>query len=152
VVVCPVQRSTSSFLVTNPDGRKVRDGFEGRVPQTSEEMAAAFLSSPLGQVNRDAMEDYRGHYVGNSERKNAYRQSVVMEHASTAPKSNPYIISIPMQVRAVMVRRVQIIKGDKGTVAVQLVYVCRSLHCNILLINFTLACKYSRLLLWGPSS
>ncbi|KAJ8580622.1 hypothetical protein M405DRAFT_847520, partial [Rhizopogon salebrosus TDB-379] len=85
--------STSSFLVTNPDGRK---------------------------VNCDTTEDYHSHYVGNSERKNAYRQSVVMEHASTATKSNPYIISIPMH-RAVMVRRVQIIKGDKGTVAVNLV-------------------------------
>lgn len=87
-------------------------------------MAAAFLASTLGQANRDAMEDYRNRYVGNLERKDAYRQSVVMEHANTAPKSDPYIISIPMQVRAVMVRRVQIIKGDMGTVAVNLAYVC----------------------------
>jgi ATP-binding cassette subfamily G (WHITE) protein 2 (SNQ2) len=65
----------------------------------SEEMAAAFLASLLGQANCDAMGDYRSHYVRNPERKDAYRQSVMMEHASTAPKSNPYIISIPMQVR-----------------------------------------------------
>jgi ATP-binding cassette subfamily G (WHITE) protein 2 (SNQ2) len=127
VVIYPIQRSTPSFLVTNPDGRKIRDGVEGRVSQTSEEMTAAFLASPLGQANCDAMGDYRSHYVGNLEGKDAYRQSVVMEHASTAPKSNPYIISIPMQVRVVMVRRVQIIKGDKGTVAIQLMYVCKPL-------------------------
>jgi ATP-binding cassette subfamily G (WHITE) protein 2 (SNQ2) len=100
VVIYPVQRSTSSFLVTNPDGRKICDGVEGRVPQTSEEMAAAFLASLLGQANCDAMGDYHSHYVGNlnPEGKDVYRQSVVMEHASTTPKSNPYIISIPMQV------------------------------------------------------
>ena len=47
-------------------------------------------------------------------------KSVVMEHANTAPKSNPCIISIPMQARAVIVRRVQIIKGDMGTLIVTL--------------------------------
>jgi len=108
------------FSVTNPEGRIIRPGFEGKVPKTSQEMANAFLSSALGQANRDAIEDYRRRNVGNTERMDAYRQSVVMEHAKTAPKSNPYIISIPMQARAVMVRRVQIIKGDMGTLVVTL--------------------------------
>ncbi|OAX36457.1 pleiotropic drug resistance ABC transporter [Rhizopogon vinicolor AM-OR11-026] len=117
------RQTTADFLVsvTNPDGRKIRDGFEGRIPRTSQEMAVAFLASPLGHANRDAMENYRCHYIGNTERENAYKQSVVMEHAKTAPKSNSYIISIPMQIRAVMVRRMQIIQGSRTTVAVNLV-------------------------------
>jgi ATP-binding cassette subfamily G (WHITE) protein 2 (SNQ2) len=124
LVLRPVQWFTS-LAVTNPAGRKIRDGFEGKVPHSPQEMAAAFLASPFGQANRDAMEHYRRQYVGNTERKDAYRQSVFMEHAKTAPKSNSYIISIPMQIRAVMVRRLQIIKGNRTTVAVQLLYVCR---------------------------
>ena len=119
------------FLVTDPNGRKIRDGFEGKVPGTAEEMAAAFLASPLGQANRDSIEHYRSHYVGKPERKDAYRESVVMEHAKTAPKRNSYTISIPMQVRAVMVRRLQIIKGDWGTVAVNLAYVCDNCSSSI---------------------
>ncbi|KAG2131009.1 ABC-2 type transporter-domain-containing protein [Suillus clintonianus] len=117
------RQTTADFLVsvTNPSGRCIRDGFEGKVPGTAEEMAAAFLASSLGQANRDSIENYRSHYVGNPERMDAYRQSVGMEHADTAPKSNSYTISIAMQMRAVMVRRVQIIKGDWGTVAVNLV-------------------------------
>lgn len=111
--------------MTNPSGRKIREGFEGKIPGTPEEMAAAFLTSALGQANRDSIESYRSHYVGKPERVDAYRQSVVMEHADTAPKNHSYTISVPMQVRAVMVRRVQIIKGDWGTVAVNLAYVCR---------------------------
>lgn len=111
--------------MTNPSGRKIRDGFEGKVPRTSEEMAAVFLASSLGQANRDSIENYRSHNVGKPERKDAYRQSAIMEHADTAPKAHSYTISIPMQVRAVMMRRVQIIKGDWGTVVVNLAYVCR---------------------------
>ncbi|KAJ8595441.1 hypothetical protein M405DRAFT_929530 [Rhizopogon salebrosus TDB-379] len=68
------RQTTADFLVsvTNPDGREIRDGVEGRVPQTSEEMTAAFLASPLGQANCDAMGDYHSHYVGNPEGKDAY--------------------------------------------------------------------------------
>ncbi|KAG2050787.1 hypothetical protein BDR06DRAFT_959744 [Suillus hirtellus] len=116
------RQTTADFLVsvTNPSGRKIRDGFEGKVPRTSEEMAAMFLASPLGQANRDSIEHYRSHNVGKPERIDAYRQSAIMEHADTAPKAHSYTISIPMQVRAVMMRRVQIIKGDWGTVVVNL--------------------------------
>ncbi|KAG2073835.1 hypothetical protein BDR04DRAFT_1093970 [Suillus decipiens] len=116
------RQTTADFLVsvTNPSGRTIRDGFEGKVPGTSEEMAAAFLASSLGQANRDSIENYRLHNVGKPERVDAYMQSVVMEHAATAPKSNSYTISIPMQMRAVMVRRLHIIKGSWSTVAVNL--------------------------------
>ena len=45
-----------------------------------------------------------------------------MEHSRHAPKSNSYTISIPMQVKAVMARRVQIIRGDLTAQVVQLLY------------------------------
>jgi ATP-binding cassette subfamily G (WHITE) protein 2 (SNQ2) len=83
-------------------------------------MAAYFLASPSGQANRQSVEDYRNLNVGKFERKEAYRLSAVMEHARHAPKSNSYTISIPMQVRAVMMRRVQIIKGDITAQVIQL--------------------------------
>lgn len=83
-------------------------------------MATYFLASPLGRANRQSVDDYRNLYVGKPERKEAYSLSAVMEHARHAPKRNPYTISIPMQVRAVMVRRVQILKGDVTSQVVQL--------------------------------
>jgi ATP-binding cassette subfamily G (WHITE) protein 2 (SNQ2) len=83
-------------------------------------MAAHFLASPLGQANSQSVDNYRNLYVGKPERKEAYYLSAVMEHARHAPKSNSYTISIPMQVRAVMVRRVQIIRGDVTSQMVQL--------------------------------
>ncbi|KAG1859914.1 ABC-2 type transporter-domain-containing protein [Suillus tomentosus] len=117
------RQTTSDFLVsvTDPNARNFRADVKGPIPRTAEEMAAYFLASPLGQANRQSIDHYRDHHVGKPERREAYRASAVMEHAPHAPKSNSYTISIPMQVRAVMVRRVQIIKGDVASQVVQLV-------------------------------
>jgi ATP-binding cassette subfamily G (WHITE) protein 2 (SNQ2) len=115
--------SRSWFSVTDPIGRRIRPGFEGTVPRTAAQMAAHFKASQLGQLNRQAVEEYRALHVGKPDHKASYRQSALMEHSRHAPKSNPYTISIPMQVRAVMVRRVQIIRGDMTAQVVQLMYV-----------------------------
>ncbi|KAG2357235.1 ABC-2 type transporter-domain-containing protein [Suillus spraguei] len=116
------RQTTADFLVsvTDPIGRNIRSGFEGIVPRTASEMAAHFRASQLGHLNRQAIDDYRALHVANPDRKAAYRMSAVMEHSNHAPKNNSYTISIPMQVRAVMVRRMQIIKGDLSAQVVQL--------------------------------
>lgn len=90
------------------------------MPRTAEELAAHFKASQLGYLNRQAIDDYRALHVGKPDRQAAYRLSAVMEHAHHAPKNNSYTISVPMQVRAVMVRRMQIIKGDLSAQVVQL--------------------------------
>jgi len=112
--------SHSWSSVTDPIGRRIRPGFEGTVPITADQMATHFQASQLGHLNRQTIEEYRALHVGNPERKASYRQSALMEHSRHAPKRNSYTISIPMQVRAVMVRRVQVIKGDFTAHAVQL--------------------------------
>ncbi|KAG2131012.1 ABC-2 type transporter-domain-containing protein [Suillus clintonianus] len=116
------RQTTADFLVgvTEQISRKIRTGFEGIVPRTADELAAHFRASQLGHLNRQAIDEYRALHVGKDDRKAAYRLSAIMEHADHAPKSNSYTISIPMQVRAVMVRRVQIIKGDLTAQVVQL--------------------------------
>lgn len=86
-------------------------------------MAAFFKASRLGQLNRSSADSYRDLYVNKPELKKAYRLSAVGEHARHAPKSHAYTISVPMQVRAVMRRRWQILKGDWATQAVQLGWV-----------------------------
>ncbi|KAF4607737.1 hypothetical protein EYR40_000072 [Pleurotus pulmonarius] len=42
----------------------------------------------------------------------AYKQSAVREHARRSRRGSPYVISIPLQLQAVMRRRLQIVKGD----------------------------------------
>ncbi|EGO00657.1 hypothetical protein SERLA73DRAFT_105009 [Serpula lacrymans var. lacrymans S7.3] len=115
------RQTTADFLVsvTDPIGRRVALGFESRVPRTPTEMAAHFVNSRLGRENKDAIEDYRHTHVDKN-RKADYELSALQEHSRHTPKDSPYTISIPMQVRAVMLRRVQILRGDITTQVVQL--------------------------------
>ena len=108
--------STCCSPVTDPAARIVReDDFKGRVPQTSEEFAAAFLASSAGLENRADMDSYRKEFVGKPERIIAYRESASAEHATTSRDGSAYMISIPMQARAVMLRRLQILRGNLPT-------------------------------------
>ncbi|KAF8841352.1 pleiotropic drug resistance ABC transporter [Paxillus ammoniavirescens] len=116
------RQTTPDFLVaaTDPSGRKVRPGCEGTVPRTADDMASYFKKSTLGQLNRSSLDSYLGLYVNKPELKKAYDVSAVSEHARHAPNSHAYTLSVPMQVRAVMRRRWQILKGDWVTQVVQL--------------------------------
>jgi ATP-binding cassette, subfamily G (WHITE), member 2, SNQ2 len=101
--------------VTDPTAHTIRDDYKGRVPRTPAEFASAFLASSAAIENRKDMDSYRNDYVGKPERALAYQQSVTAEHATTARKGSSYTISIPMQTRAVMLRRVQILRGNLAT-------------------------------------
>jgi ATP-binding cassette subfamily G (WHITE) protein 2 (SNQ2) len=107
--------------VTNPSAQIIRDDFKGRVPRTAAEFAAAFLASGIAIENRADMDSYRNDFVGKPERVVAYQQSVTAEHATTARKGSAYTISIPMQARAVMLRRLQILRGNLTTELVILI-------------------------------
>jgi ATP-binding cassette subfamily G (WHITE) protein 2 (SNQ2) len=111
--------------VTDPSGRKIRPGYEGTVPRTANDMASYFKNSRLGQLNRSSLDSYLGLYVNRPAFKKAYNVSAVSEYARHAPESHAYMLSVPMQVRAVMRRRWQILKGDWVTQAVQLGQVFR---------------------------
>lgn len=101
--------------MTDPTARIVRDDYKGRFPRTPAEFASAFLASSAAIENRADMESYRNEFVGKPERALAYQQSVSAEHATTSRKGSSYTISIPMQTRAVMLRRVQILRGNIAT-------------------------------------
>jgi ATP-binding cassette subfamily G (WHITE) protein 2 (SNQ2) len=101
--------------VTDPTAHIVRDGYKGRIPQTPAEFASSFFASGAANENRMDMDSYREEFVGKPERAIAYRESVTAEHATTARKGSSFTISIPMQTRAVMLRRVQILRGNLTT-------------------------------------
>ncbi|KAG6888337.1 hypothetical protein C0995_009084 [Termitomyces sp. Mi166 len=112
------RQTTPDFLVsvTDPNGRIPRAdlGHNAAVPRTADEFAAFFLKSDAAKENRRDMEMYKDAFIGDQERKKAYGQSVRAEQAKRIPERSPYTISIPMQARAVMRRRVQILWGNKA--------------------------------------
>ncbi|KAH9934163.1 pleiotropic drug resistance ABC transporter [Fomitopsis serialis] len=116
------RQTTADFLVavTDPNGRIPRANYSGPPPpRNADEFAAYFKNSELGRLNRDDMRRYREEESGMSEKKQMYRLSHRAEHAKTTSKKSPFIISIAMQARALMLRRVQIIQGAIATQVIQ---------------------------------
>jgi len=108
------RQTTPDFLVavTDPNARIVREGYEGRVPRTADEFAEYYRNSNIWQVNKEDMDAYLDDSVGKPQSALAYRESAWAEHATTTSKKSSYVISIPMQTRAVMVRRLQTLRGS----------------------------------------
>lgn len=94
------------------NGRIPRAGVSPPAPGTALEFAEYFKRSEFGRANREDMDAYRAEFTDKPDRAHAYKQSARSERAKRARQASPYTISIPMQVRAVMTRRVQIIKGN----------------------------------------
>ena len=107
------------IAVTDPHGRTVRSGFESRVPRTPAEFVDYYNNSEIAQLNREDIDSYRNEFVDKTHIRDSYKQSAKAKHASTAHRKSPFIISIPMQVRALMVRRAQILKGGIANQIIQ---------------------------------
>lgn len=113
------RQTTADFLlaVTDPNGRTPRPDVKS-IPRTAVEFEKHFRLSPLGQTNKADMESFRKEFVGDPERVRAYRESALAEHAKNMRDKSPYTISLPMQIRAVMARRVRIMKGNWAAQAI----------------------------------
>ena len=116
------------FVVTDPQARIIRQGFEYLAPRTPEEFASRYDDSDVTKLNREDMASYTKEFVGNTELASAYRARAKVEHAKTARKGSPYITSVPMQTRALMVRRFQILKGGILAQVIQTAYVYTGSH------------------------
>lgn len=115
------RQTTADFLVavTDPLGRIERPNVLS-LPRTATDFAAHFQKSSLGATNQDDMENYRSEFVGQPKRASVYIESVRAEHAEHTRMGSPYTISIFMQIRAVMARRVQILYGNMTAQILQL--------------------------------
>ncbi|KAG8929231.1 hypothetical protein FRC02_005826 [Tulasnella sp. 418] len=108
------RQTTADFLVAVTDSlaRRIRPGFENKAPRTTGELVKAFQESDLGQANRQAVREYEDEIAHDPERKPSYLHSAATEKAKRVSPTSSYVISIPMQIRLIMKRRVQVLKGD----------------------------------------
>ncbi|KAK0449820.1 pleiotropic drug resistance ABC transporter [Desarmillaria tabescens] len=109
----PVNRQTTAdFLaaVTDPMARLPRSDVLS-IPRTAEDFARHFKQSQLGQENLADIAAYEGE-IEAEEKSSTFKESVREEHAAASRKKSPYTISITMQARAVMLRKMQIMHGD----------------------------------------
>jgi ATP-binding cassette subfamily G (WHITE) protein 2 (SNQ2) len=110
------RQTTADFLVgvTHGPSRTPRQGFESRVPRSPTEFAEYFLNSPQGKQNSQAVHDQLFD-TPYDKKMSTYKASARAERAKHMPPGSPYTVSLAMQVRILMRRRVQIILGDLTT-------------------------------------
>jgi ATP-binding cassette, subfamily G (WHITE), member 2, SNQ2 len=108
------RQTTADFLVsvTDPSSRTIRTEFEHNAPRTAAEFADHYHRSYISRINQEDVESYSHEFIESADRAAAFIASARAEHAKTTSKKSSYLISIPMQTRAVLTRRVQILKGN----------------------------------------
>ncbi len=111
------------IVVTDPNGRIVRSGFEDRAPRTAIEFTEFFKASDLAQLNHEDIESYKMDFVGKEHRLSTYRESAAADRAKHTRPGSSFITSVPMQARALMVRRAQILMGGYAAQVIHLSYV-----------------------------
>ena len=116
-------------LVTDPNGRIPRPGQTLLTPRTASEFADYFRNSLVSDMNRQDMEQYRRLYVAKPDLRKAYLESVRSERSKHSTRDSPYMLSIPGQVHALMVRRVQIMRGAMTALLIEIAYVFRCVLC-----------------------
>ena len=143
------RQTTPDFLVavTDPNARIAREGFENSVPRTPGEFAKHYHESKVWQMNQEDMAAYFRESVGKPQRASDYMESARAEHATTSNKKSPYVISIPMQTRAVIIRRLQILKGSlAGQILVIVAFLMQSTVAGTVFLHIqnTTATFFSR--------
>ncbi|PFH49073.1 hypothetical protein AMATHDRAFT_148472 [Amanita thiersii Skay4041] len=115
------RQTTADFLVavTDPNGRIPRPGV-AHLPRTADEFAQYFKHSQFGVSNRRDMSEYEAEYVNNEKRAMDYRESARAEFMKHARADSPYLLTIAHQAKVVMLRRVQILRGDMLTTGLNL--------------------------------
>lgn len=107
------RQTTPDFLVavTDPAARIPSAGVTSQ-PRTADEFASYFKASIAGRENTAEVDQYIAEHVGKADRADAYAHSARAEFARRSGMHNPYMLTIPQQVAAVMKRKVQILRGN----------------------------------------
>ena len=107
------RQTTADFLVavTDPNGRIPRSDAL-TLPRDAPEFAAYYLKSEVGVANKSEMAKFRSTRVDNLDVIKSYEDSAWSEYANHTSRGSPYMVSLPMQAKAVILRRLQILRGD----------------------------------------
>jgi ATP-binding cassette subfamily G (WHITE) protein 2 (PDR) len=119
---CPDRQTTADFLtsMTSPIERVVREGFEGRVPRTPDEFAAAWKSSAThAQLVREIGE-YQKKYQTGGEYLERFKASRQAQQARGQRLKSPYTLSYGQQVLLCLQRGFERLRGDPSLTFTQL--------------------------------
>ncbi|KAK4551973.1 Multidrug resistance protein [Recurvomyces mirabilis] len=119
---CPDRQTTADFLtsMTSPQERVVRAGFEGKVPRTPDEFAAAWKASPERQRLMSDIDAYEQRYPYEGEQYQQFAQSRQAQKARGQRMKSPYTLSYVQQVNLCLWRGFRRLAGDPSLTFTQL--------------------------------
>ncbi|OQE34548.1 hypothetical protein PENCOP_c017G05487 [Penicillium coprophilum] len=120
---CPERQTTADFLtsITSAAERVVRSGFEGRVPRTPDEFAAAWKGSETRAKLLLEIKEYEANYPIKGSSYDAFvdaRRAIQDKHQRV---NSPYTISIWNQISLCVTRGFQRLQGDYSLTATALI-------------------------------
>ena len=112
---CPPRQTTGDFLtsVTNPSERRVRPGFEDKVPRTPEEFEKYWKGSPYYKAMKQETEEQEEEFPIGGKTLQQFKDSRKEMQAKHVRPESPYTVSIPMQVKYCTKRAYQRLWNDK---------------------------------------
>ena len=111
---CPARQTTPDFLtsMTSAHERVVRPGFEGKVPRTPDEFAAAWKNSSEYKALQAEIEEYKSaHPLGGPDAE-AFRASKHAQQAKGQRVKSPYTLAYMQQVKLCLWRGWKRLTGD----------------------------------------
>ncbi|PQE29880.1 ATP-binding cassette transporter protein [Rutstroemia sp. NJR-2017a WRK4] len=112
---CPSRQTTGDFLtsVTNPSERKVRPGFEKKVPRTPDEFEKYFKESQVFKMMMREMKVHEEEFPMGGKTLEEFTASRKGMQANHQRPESPYTVSIPMQVKYCLTRARQRLWNDR---------------------------------------
>jgi ATP-binding cassette subfamily G (WHITE) protein 2 (PDR) len=111
---CPTRQTTGDFLtsVTNHRTRKSRPGYEGRIPRTPSDFEQFWLTSNAYHILQAEIDQHQKE-TAKEEAAAEFKSSRAAVQAKHVSSKSPYIVSVPMQIRACLKRANQRLWNDK---------------------------------------
>jgi ABC-type multidrug transport system ATPase subunit len=111
---CPPRQTTPDFLtsMSSPLERIVRPGFEGRVPNTPDDFAAAWKKSVRYNTLEVEIDQYKIDHPLDGVDALVFRASKEAQQARGQRRKSPYILSYPQQIQLCLWRGLMRLKGD----------------------------------------
>ncbi|WVQ84203.1 hypothetical protein IAT38_006354 [Cryptococcus sp. DSM 104549] len=119
---CPEQQTVPDFLtsLTSPSERRAQEGFEGRVPATPQEFAAAWKSSPEYAALKEQIGAFQQKYPVHGEQYDEFLASRRAQQSKHLRPKSPYTLSYGSQVELCLRRGFMRLVADPSLTYTQL--------------------------------
>ncbi|KAL4929759.1 ABC-2 type transporter-domain-containing protein [Aspergillus undulatus] len=121
--VCPPRQTTADFLtsLTSPSERRVRPGYEDKVPRTPVEFAQRWRNSPECGLLMQEIEAFDQEYPIGGEASANFSEARRLMQSKQQRAGSPYTLSVYQQISLCLVRGFQRLRGDASLTTTALI-------------------------------